>query len=192
MTTAGAVPAGLPIVLSAKTRSDTRGPFSLSALLTVLAASSAGCTSLCHYTVSGTVASPPSVSKSLQPPLVDVVRAALRPLGFSGGSDVHNPGYPLGHQKSEPDRDYIDFTIGVPAEFWSLSLPANQVMVRVEPASGNIWISDLKNDATRKESKFVTSVRQSIQHQVLSSYGLTLDMERVHFTSAQCVLASWP
>jgi hypothetical protein len=152
--------------------------------------SSGGCTWLCHYTASGEVVVPGSASTSLNPPLDDVVAAVIKPLGFSDGHKVHIPGGPLGHYKSEPDHDYVDFEIGVP--YKSFFPPENQVLVRTEPATGKFYISDLRHDATQAESEFVKTVRQTIEHQMQSAYGVATDIRKEKVTSAQCFLASWP
>jgi hypothetical protein len=151
---------------------------------------SSGCTWLCHYTASGEVVVPFSASTRRKPPLDDVVAAAIKPLGFSDGHKVHIPGYPLGHYKSEPDHDYVDFEIGVP--YKSFFPPENQVLVRTEPATGKLYISDLRNNATQAESAFVKTVRQTIERQVQSVYGVATDIRKEKVTSAQCFLASWP
>ena len=103
---------------------------------------------------------------------------------------VHVPGYPLGHHKSEPPHDYVDFDINGPNKSFLVS--GNHVLVRVEPANRMIYISDLQNDATQKESAFVKTVRESIQRAVQSTYGFGIDIRKDKVTSTQCVLASWP
>ena len=156
----------------------------------LVALSSVSCTTLCHYGASGVMVLPSATA--VLPPLGDVLDTALKPLGFSDGTKVHILGGPLGHYKTDPDHDYVDFTIGVPVKTWSLSLPANQVMVRVEAASGMIYISDLRRDATQNESPFVKTVRESIQREVQSTYGVTMEIRKVKVTGTQCALASWP
>ena len=160
--------------------------------LAVALLSGTGCTFLCHYTAAGHVSVPAGAAAADRAPLDKVVADAVRPLGFSDGSKIHIPGYPLGNHKYEPDHDYVDFSIGVPAKVWSFSLPDNQLIVRVEVVSGAVWISDLRHDATQKESSFFKHVRESIRGEVRTAYGTSVDLERVQFTSAQCVLAGWP
>ena len=169
--------------------SRSRGIACLTALMLL---SPVSCTSLCHYGASGTVVLPSDAATAVLPTLVEVVDTALKPLGFSDGTKVHVPGGPLGHHKTEPDHDYVDFTIGVPAKMWSLSLPENQVLVRVEAVNAVIYISDLRRDATQDESSFVKTVRESIQHAVQSTYGVTTDFRKLKVTATQCMLASWP
>jgi hypothetical protein len=98
----------------------------------------------------------------------------------------------MSHHRQEPAHDYIDFRVGVPAKFWPLSLPKNQVIVRVEPTTGLIYSSDLRKTAADSESGFVEAVRQSIQQAVQSSYDVSLDIRKQEVTATQCFLASWP
>ena len=74
----------------------------------------------------------------------------------------------------------------------SFFLPDNQVLVRTEPATGKLYISDLRNNATQAESAFVKTVRQTIEREVQSVYGVATDVRKKKVTSAQCSLASWP
>ena len=67
--------------------------------------------------------------------------------------------------------------------------PENQVLVRTEPATGKLYISDLRNNATQGESAFVKTVRQTIERQVESVYGVATDIRKEKVTSAQCFLA---
>jgi hypothetical protein len=118
------------------------------------------------------------------------VATAIRPLGFSGARKVHIPGGPLGHYKSEPDHDYVDFEFGV--TYRSFFPPANQVLVRTEPATGKLFISDLRNNAMQSETTFVKSVREAIERQLASAYGSTAVIRKEKVTSGQCIQASWP
>lgn len=164
--------------------------FPLGNFVMFLLLSCGGCTWLCHYTATGQVVVPANATTPVKPPLDEVVATAIHPLGFSDGRMVHIPGDPLGRYKSEPDHDYVDFEFGV--TYKSFFPPKNQVLVRTEPMTGKVFISDLRNDATQTEPEFIKSVREAIERQLKSAYGNTTVIRKDKVTSGQCIQNSWP
>lgn len=154
-------------------------------LIASLVLSLGGCASMCRYTATGQVVVPLSYSESLTPPLAEVISQALKPLGFSRGEEVHIPGYPLGHHRSEPIHDYIDFVVMKPQKF--VIRPEVHVLVRVEPRTGAISVSDFLHDATQPESKFVKKVRENVQAALWSAYGVKINIAKDKQNRARCL-----